>query len=262
MTAGLDLGTHELCDKLSAAGLEVARYDSRGAGSTPYADLLNADVEMLITDAVAAASALTPDDRPLFLIGHSLGALVAMLISIQTRLPVAGLALLAPAGRPLGDVLIDQGDRESARLGMGPDEVESRHAQLEDALRRIRDGEDDEALQDPQLLFGGSSVTLLRELLRVHPSELLPQVSVPVLVCQGSKDIQVSIGADTMRLLEACEGTGVDAVFVLFPNVDHLMMDEPETSTPQRYFTPRPISSAVLDQIIRWIRAVGPNLSL
>src|SRR5262249_53828355 len=99
-----------LAQGLAAAGIRSLRYDKRGIGES--ADLLereeDAVAELYVDDAVTAARDLAarPDVSSVIIAGHSEGALLATLAASKT--PLAGIALLAGAGRPLHVLLREQ----------------------------------------------------------------------------------------------------------------------------------------------------------
>ncbi len=80
-------------DYFARAGLPCAAVDVRGHGPLPQdADFIHAGVSDLAQDVVAALDAL---DGPTVIVGHSVGALPALLAA--TRRPVAGIILMAPS---------------------------------------------------------------------------------------------------------------------------------------------------------------------
>lgn len=75
------------------AGIAAAALEPRGKGTLAFAADPATGIEDYATDAIAAATTL---DGPVVLLGHSLGALIAMRAAM--RLPrVAGLLLVAPS---------------------------------------------------------------------------------------------------------------------------------------------------------------------
>ncbi len=84
---------------LNGGGLLVYAYDQRGFGRAPNRGFW-AGAETLAADAVAAAALLRRrhPDLPLFLLGESMGASVALVASAaEVPPPVDGYVLLAPA---------------------------------------------------------------------------------------------------------------------------------------------------------------------
>uniref|UniRef100_UPI0035E14769 alpha/beta hydrolase n=1 Tax=Streptomyces virginiae TaxID=1961 RepID=UPI0035E14769 len=80
-------------DYFARAGLPCAAVDVRGHGPLPRdANFIQAGVSDLAHDVVAALDAL---DGPTVIVGHSVGALPALLAATQR--PVAGIILMAPS---------------------------------------------------------------------------------------------------------------------------------------------------------------------
>ena len=80
-------------DYFARAGLNCAAVDVRGHGPLPQdADFIHAGINDLAQDVVAALDAL---DAPTIVVGHSMGALPALLAASQR--PVAGIVLMAPS---------------------------------------------------------------------------------------------------------------------------------------------------------------------
>lgn len=90
-------GFEETGEYLAARGFIVYAYDQRGFGETTHAGLWFG--EAVITEDARTVSGLLRGRHPglpLYLIGESMGAAVA-LIAVKGQLPVDGLVLLAPA---------------------------------------------------------------------------------------------------------------------------------------------------------------------
>jgi len=254
MAPGLDTGIHELADRLSERGFVTLRHDSPGAGTSPYGQVLDARLDTIVDVAEAALASLEthPSVRKgCAVVGHSLGALVAMLLAERVGPErVRALCLLAPAGRTLDHLMLDQTDRESRRLELPDEQIRRRHDSVWALLERVRS---EATSQRPEGLVLGMPLRLLGDLLSTDPAALLARVAVPVLICQGGKDIQVSAATDTLLLAEAAGRSGADVEVRLFPDLDHLFMVEPGTSSPQRYFLRRPIGDGLLASLDEWL---------
>lgn len=85
-----------LIPALNAAGFDVYAFDFEGHGETGGAPGV-ADIKVAVKDHLAARDALTLDDIPLFLFGHSLGGLVTAASVAREQRGVAGVVLSAPA---------------------------------------------------------------------------------------------------------------------------------------------------------------------
>ena len=254
MAPGLDTGIHELVDRLSERGFIALRYDSPGTGTTPYGEIVEAGLDALVDVAEGALTALErhPSVRKgCAVVGHSLGALVALLLAERVGAErVRALALLAPPGRTLDHLMLDQTDRESRRLHLPEEQARRRHDDLRAVFEHVRT---EELSESRQALVLGMPHRLLGDLLTTDPAALLLRVAVPVLICQGGKDIQVSATTDTRLLADATDRAGVDVDVRFFPDLDHLFMIEPGTSSPQRYFVRRPIGDALIAALDGWL---------
>jgi alpha-beta hydrolase superfamily lysophospholipase len=258
-TPRLQTATADLVDAIARAGFVTLRCDSRGSGDTPFGPI-DAGLSGLVDDAAAAWEFLTAEratsGAARFLVGHSLGAIVAL--ELATRLegqgrPPAGLVLLAPPGRRLGSLLAEQLRREGVRLGFSQEELRRRDRVIADSLRRLKSSTSENTL--PALMaWEGMSTRLLADLLRWHPPRHLERLHVPVLICQGDKDIQVSLTRDALRLARV-GGKGQPPIELrVFPDVDHLLRTEHESPSPERYFVPRPTNLVLIASLIEWLR--------
>ena len=113
-TVGPNKLFRDLADSLAAYGIASLRYDKRtrcyGAASVPAGRSLDYDVEV-VDDALSALrlAAAQPevDGSRLYVVGHSLGAMLAP--RIAEKLPqVAGVVMLAAPARKMTDLLIGQ----------------------------------------------------------------------------------------------------------------------------------------------------------
>lgn len=84
-----------LIPKLVSAGFSVCGFDLRGHGLSPGRRAIT-DVGQAVRDHLAARRALSANDLPRFLLGHSLGGLVSVCSALEEPGNLAGLILLAP----------------------------------------------------------------------------------------------------------------------------------------------------------------------
>jgi pimeloyl-ACP methyl ester carboxylesterase len=238
-------------DALSEAGFLGLRFDSRGAGGTPFGPREMPPFAVLEADAQAALDFVIglPEADPdrVIVIGHSLGALVATRLAVARPEAIAALVLLAPAGRPLGKVLRDQALREARRLGFTPEEQAHRLAELEQSL--VAAASD----ASPGPSSPAASSGMLHELIGIDPGRSLGRLRIPVLVAQGGKDIQISPSKDTLRLQRSL-GSNSRSEVRLYPTLDHLFKRELGGSEPSHYFAIRPVDGEFIHAIIAWCR--------
>ncbi len=98
----------DIAEGLSSRGIAVLRYDKR---TLMHSAMIATVDEEVVEDAVAAVQLVRArhdvmTDR-IFVVGHSLGAMLVPEIAKKAA-PVAGIVMLAPAGRKLPAVIVQQ----------------------------------------------------------------------------------------------------------------------------------------------------------
>ena len=218
---GLKAATYRLlAEALAARGVSTIRVDKRASFASaaapfppegPTYDLYAADAHAWVAAAKGLAGAPC-----VWLIGHSEGALVALVAAQQWR-DLCGVVLVSGSSRPILELLRDQLKGNPANAPIleqalaGIDELE--------AGRRV-----DPATLPPVLmrLFSPPAQTLLMDGAKRDPVALLRRIPVPVLVVQGTTDLQVKV-EDARRLA----GARPSVELVLLEGVNHVLKAAP-----------------------------------
>jgi len=228
----------QLANRLSNDGYEVLRYDKRSCGKSggkfPVRDRLIADAR----DAIAyLRSQPGIDPKRIYVLGHSEGGELAPSIAIADG-HLRGIVLLAPPALPLEQILKQQLLRNVTSADRAAMEK-----QVQAQLDAIASGKKPDAEN-----------RWLRSSFGVDPAVLIARVLCPILILQGTKDIQV-LPADTPRLVQAAQNAHRDVTVVMLDGDDHLFIklaaDEP--STGSEYFTPSYLDPALFTAIETWL---------
>jgi hypothetical protein len=189
-----------LAEGLAARGVASVRIDKRGMfGSRAAIPDPNA---VTMADYAADVHAWARGIRVrtgapcVWVLGHSEGGLVA-LVAAQDSSDICGLILVSAAGRPLGQVIREQIAASPANAPLLP--------ALDAALVLAASGQAiDPATLPPALasLFPPQLATYWKSALSYDPAALVAAYGGPVLILQGTRDIQVSV-ADAERLAAA-----------------------------------------------------------
>jgi pimeloyl-ACP methyl ester carboxylesterase len=258
--SGIDLGTHEILDRLTREGYLVLRVDDRGAGASS-ASTEATTFDDLVEDARRCVRFLRErddvDQEHVFVIGHSEGGQTAPILAAEPGGPDA-IVLMAAPGRDLWVLLHEQLVRQRRLAG----DDEEALAAFDEAFDDFRTRVEDEGPIDPEEVEESLRAFLPgRAWLRSHaaqdPIANLERVTCPILILQGARDIQVSLELDAEALRAALEASGhADFELIAFPTLDHLFKETVgEESSGLDYLEDRPIDAAFLDALVGWMNA-------
>jgi alpha-beta hydrolase superfamily lysophospholipase len=225
---------------LTKKGFVTLRYDKRAAGPRVRENLprligkmsMRGHVDELTGAITTLVSTTDVDASRLFVLTNSEGAIHAL--NYQTGMPhrrFKGLVLTGAPGRPVGLVARDQVQAQIGSLANG-DEIMKRYDACIAAFVAGKPIVPDASLPDvvKSLLASltvPANLPFARELWLENPAQLAAQVSEPMLVVIGKKDIQVDWRADGGALRTASAKNG-NATFVFPDNADHVLKYEPQ----------------------------------
>ena len=253
-TIGPNKPFRDLAAGLAKAGVATLRYDKR---SWAHATRINAQTftvdDEVTDDALAAAHLLEQqpgiDPRRVFVLGHSLGAMMAPRIG-QRDPRLAGLILLAAPARPLLEISAQQVREQGQRSH----ETAAQIAASEQAIvaeQKLLAAADPR--HPPVGSFGGMPQRYWLSLHEVHQVEVAKKSSMPMLILQGSGDFQVSPTLDFARWKQALAGRP-QTDFHLYPGLSHLFMPAGKSGTMADYMVPDHVDSRVITNIATWVK--------
>ena len=236
-----------LAHRLAVNGIATVRYDKRGIGESRSAMTNEADLRFdnYVDDARAWMDSLKHSGRftQVIVIGHSEGSTIGMIAAARLRRSAA--------------------DKYISIAGPG----ESADAILKEQLATMTEPKRDTAYRIIDSLVAGDSVRYVPVKLRVlfrpsvqpyiiswfkySPQEEIKKLHIPVLIIQGTNDIQVD--TTQAKLLAAANA---EAKLVLIPNMNHVfrIVAGDRMANVQTYNNPDlPISDELVNTISKFI---------
>jgi len=234
----------DLAHSLSQAGIASLRYDKRGTGESEGV-FSDGSMNDLLADARTGLSALQACDKidrqSCFLIGHSEGGILAPIIGSEGN-DLAGIVIIAGAAHSLDVIIRGQVERLNRGSGMSEKQLQTTLEQEDQYLSFVRGstgewsnysfGELKKAMpwltEQKYHEVTALSLTWLREHFQHDPLATISQVSCPVLIIQGEKDLQIP--AKEAKLLAAglAGGGNSDVTLDILPDLNHLLRYHPE----------------------------------
>ena len=199
-----------LAEALQKNGIASVRFDKRGSGASAEAgaDETKLRFDHCVDDAVRWIDLLSQGNKysKIIVLGHSEGSLVGMLACIQSKKAV-GFISLCGAGRPIDEVIREQMNRQ-------PQSVKD---SLFPILDELKQGKTVESVPTTLLSLVRPSVQpYMISWMKYDPRTEIQKLTIPILIIQGTADIQVSV-VDAEKLLEA----NPKAKKITIENMDH-----------------------------------------
>jgi alpha-beta hydrolase superfamily lysophospholipase len=234
-----------LAEALYKNGIASLRYDKRGIGASKPAGLKESELrfDTYIRDAVGWVQQLKQDKRfsSLVVIGHSQGSLIGMVAAQNPA--VDKFISLEGAGEPIYDVLRKQLENQ-------PDPVRKPAYSILDSLENGHRVKNVPPML--QTLFRPSIQPYLISWFRYHPQEEIAKLHKPVLIVQGTTDIQVS-QTDAENLKKADPA----AKLLIIKGMNHILKNAPANRQQniKTYFDPDlPLNKELVEGVVKFIK--------
>jgi pimeloyl-ACP methyl ester carboxylesterase len=227
-----------LAEAFADAGIASLRYDKRASGPdvAESARILFGKFSMRShLDELAAAMGVLAENESVDVariagLGNSEGTLHVLHYATSSQhVPLAGLVLLAPPGRPVGEVLLSQFALQATQFPGGAELMPL----VEAAAAHYSAGEpmnSDPRLPDSVKMVLASfespaNLPLARELWNEDAADVLWKLDIPTLILIGRKDLQVDATLDGGALERAAAGK--DNITIEYPaNANHVFKEE------------------------------------
>ncbi|WP_417860708.1 alpha/beta hydrolase family protein [Winogradskyella sediminis] len=201
----------KLAEGLTKNGIATFRYDKRIVKQIRNN---NVDKDLMFDDFVEDASDVLNYFKALdkynkiYIIGHSQGSLVGMLAAKDKA---DGFISLAGAGNNIGDVIIDQVAQTAPMFN-------------DDTKRVVNSLKEGKTTTDypPALasIFNVELQPFMMNWMMYSPSDIIKELKIPVLIINGTKDLQVSVSE-----AEVLKKANENAELLLIENMNHVLFE-------------------------------------
>lgn len=262
-----------LADALSRKGFAVLRYDKRGVGSSS-GDYDSATTSDFTSDAAAAVAWLKTqpqiDGSRIGVLGHSEGGIIAPAVAAADKSVAFVVMIAGPCIR--GDRLFVLQSAMTAKAYGAPDDyiakrkvfdqelysaivsAPSESAALDRAKALVAQGVAGKIVDanEAQTLAKDDTTPWERYFLSYDPAPTLAKLMVPILVLNGSLDVQVPARENLAAALEALKNNP-NAMVMELRKMNHLLQDA-KTGAPSEYNDiEETISPTALKIITDWL---------
>ncbi|MCF8284728.1 MAG: lysophospholipase [Sphingobacteriales bacterium] len=231
-----------LAEELGRHGISSVRYDKRGIGNSQKAGPKESDLrfDMYVNDANTIVNAMTNYKR-IIIIGHSEGSLIGMMVAARNPYVSKFISIAGP-GRSADLVLKEQFKDQ-------PEEVNTMAVPMIDSLKAGLT-----VTNVPPFLksvFRKSVQGYMMSWFKYDPQIEIKKVKVPILIIQGTKDLQVQV-LDAQQLYLA----NTTATLKVIDNMNHVMRiieSEEKSENFKAYNNPRlPLSGELLKLVVEF----------
>jgi len=237
-----------LAESLASHGIASVRYDKRGIGESAQAVTKEEDLrfETYIDDAVLWGKELQKDRRftHMTIVGHSEGSLIGM-VACQ-KLGGSAFVSIAGAGFPASQIILTQ---------LKPKLPEPLFRDVTSIVDQLNQGQTVTTVPKAlHSLFRASVQPYMISWFRYDPAKEVAKLQVPVLIVQGSTDIQISID-DAKTLLKSNK----KAKLITISGMNHVLKKVSGNLLEQRssYGDPDlPIAAGLVHEITAFVMSV------
>jgi len=169
----------------------------------------------------------------------------------------AGLILFAATPRLITDAMVSQNHQVLAGMEDGPEKA-AVQAQVDNLIAQIQAIYEMTEEEAKKTLFFGQPAWYLKEM-AMHPfADYVKNSSVPMLVMQAERDLQVLTDVDFAELKALLAGRK-EVEFRLYEGLNHLFMPSTTDNIMElmaEYEKPAHVDTQVLQDIVTWVRGI------
>ncbi len=201
----------KLAETLTNNGIATFRYDKRIVKQIRQG---NVDKDIMfddfVSDAIAVVDYFKAQDTytKIYVIGHSQGSLIGMLAAKDKT---DGFISLAGAGNNIGDVLVEQVSKMAPTL----------EEETQRVVNGLKQGEMVENFPAPLAsIFNLGVQPFMMNWITYNPTEILANLDMPILIINGTKDLQVSESE-----AEILKNANEKATLKIIKNMNHVLFE-------------------------------------
>jgi len=252
-TVGPNKPFKDIAQGLSSNGILVLRYDKRThVYPQKFSELTNYTLEEeVIIDALEALNYLqhnsSVNQSNVYLIGHSLGAMMVPEIAHQA-MNLSGVIMLAAPARSYEDLYLDQITYLAELDGTITKQEQDQIDLVEQFNRKIKTlniNESETVLNLP--------LSYWEYLDTYNPVETAENLSIPLLILQGKRDYQVTFEDDFKIWNETFEDNQ-NVTLQSYESLNHLFISGTGKPANIEYLTPGNVDKTVVLDISNWIK--------
>lgn len=246
---------------LAEQGIAVIRYDKRtfthgeklaeemGSKLTVYEETVEDSI--LATELIKSDNRI--DEKNVYLIGHSLGGMLAPRIDAQGG-DFAGLIILAGSPRSLWEIVYDQNNMLIENEIKDESVKKEQEALVNEEFKKAQQLQDMTDEEAQGLTVFGMPGNYLKEMGQYDVAAAVSELEKPLLIMQGEDDFQVYFEKD-YRDWQELIGESENALLISYPNLNHFFInyDGPDKGTITEYDTPNQVDIEVIKDIAQWI---------
>jgi hypothetical protein len=235
-----------LAESLSANCISSLRYDKRLIGESKSTKIKESDIrfDTYVTDVNIMMNYIEKEsEEPLYLLGHSEGALIAILAAKQRK--INGIISVAGQSKKASDIILEQ-----AQINF-PKELQNETVRIIDSflLGKIVDN----VSQELAPIFRESVQPYMISWMKYDPIIELDKLDVPLLVVNGTSDIQVPVshGKNMANSYNRSK-------FVQIEGMNHVLKLASGEAQAASYVDPSlPISDKLVSTIVEFIKSAN-----
>ncbi|NDV59018.1 alpha/beta fold hydrolase [Bacteroides sp. 519] len=254
-TVGPNKPFRDLAWGLAERGVAVIRYDKRSyIYGNDYAPEGKGNIDYeAVYDALSAIRIAKKHPElsgsKIFVIGHSLGALVAPRIADSSS-DLSGIVMIAANARPFDDVILEQVEYIAGISGLGTEQkhVNEVKMQVENA-RKYGTTEFDTSIPFP-LKMPENYWKSMRDYKQL---DVVAKLKLPIFIVQGERDYQVTM--EDFGMWKTALKKNKKAAFKSYPKLNHLLHEGEGKATPDEYSEEKYIPGYVMEDIANWIKS-------